>query len=72
MLSEWRVGPDATRSLANAGWTTELVRLDMAGNAIGDGGAQALAGSQCLPALRELDLSMNDISDVGSRSDRGG
>ncbi|MBY0228017.1 MAG: TIGR02996 domain-containing protein [Gemmataceae bacterium] len=58
------VGDAGLRSLL--GGLPRLERLDLSGNAVGDGGAESLARSPVYGRLRLLDLSANQIGDAGA------
>jgi hypothetical protein len=59
------LGPEGAQALARAP-LVRLRQLHLYGNAIGDAGAVALAGSAALSALRSLDLSENGLGDEGA------
>jgi uncharacterized protein (TIGR02996 family) len=54
--------------LAALPWLGQLVTLDLANNALGNGGARALAGSPRLARLQALYLGGNDIGDRGAEA----
>lgn len=66
-LPENRLGPKAARPLAASDKLRSLRRLDLAGNPLGDEGAETLARAE-LPALVELRLAGCGIGPRGARA----
>ncbi len=59
------LGPTGAEALINGPWT-ELSRLDLESNGLGDAGAAALAGAGRLVGLTELRLEKNRIGPAGA------